>query len=38
VDRFARLFVVREEEIRWANRIIEGGEVIAGDKIRVPAP
>ena len=38
VASIARLFVVPEEEIRWANRIIEGGEVIAGDKIRVPAP
>ena len=38
VFSIARLFVVPEEEIRWANRMPEGGEVVAGDKIRVPAP
>ena len=38
VFSIARLFVVSEEDLRWANRMPEGGEVIAGDRIRVPAP
>ena len=38
VFSIARLFVVSEEDLRWANRIPEGGDVVAGDKIRVPVP
>ena len=38
VFSIARLFVVSEEDIRWANRMPEGGEAVAGDRIRVPAP
>ena len=37
VFSIARLFVVSEGDLRWANRMPEGGEVVAGDKIRVPA-
>ena len=37
VAGIARLFVVSEEDLRWANHIPEGGEVNAGEKIRVPA-
>ena len=38
VAKIARLFVTSEEELRWANRIPEGGEFAPGDKIWVPAP
>ena len=38
VFSIARLFVVSEEDLRWANHLPDGGEVVAGDKIRVPAP
>ena len=38
VAKIARLFVTSEEELRWANRITEGGEFAPGDKIWVPAP
>ena len=38
VFSIARLFVVPEEKIRWANQLPEGGEFSPGDKIRVPAP
>ena len=38
VASIARLFVVPEEEIRWANQLPEGGEFDPGDKILVPAP
>ena len=38
VFSIARLFVVSEEDLRWANHLPEGGEVVAGDKIRVPTP
>ena len=38
VFSIARLFVVPEEKIRWANRISEDGEFAPGDKILVPAP
>ena len=38
VFSIARLFVVSEENLRWANGIPDGGDVVAGDKIRVPAP
>ena len=38
VFSIARLFVVSEADLRWANRMPEGSEVVAGDKIRVPAP
>ena len=38
VFSIARLFVVSEENLRWANHLPEGGDVVAGDKILVPAP
>lgn len=38
VFSIARLFVVSEADLRWANHLPEDGEVVAGDKIRVPAP
>lgn len=38
VASIARLFVIPEEDLRWANRIPDGGEMVAGDTIRVPAP
>ena len=38
VFSIARLFVVSEEALRWANRIPEGGEFAPGDKIVVPVP
>ena len=34
----ARLFVVSEQDLRWANHLPEDGEVVAGDRIRMPAP
>ena len=37
VAKIARLFVVSEEEIRWANRIPEGGEPVVGKDLRIPA-
>ena len=37
VFSIARLFVVSEEEIRWANRIPEGGEPVVGKDLRIPA-
>ena len=38
VFSIARLFVVSEQDLRWANHLPEDGEVVAGDRIRVPAP
>ena len=37
VHSIARLFVISEEDLRWANNISEGGEFAPGDKIWVPA-
>ena len=37
VASIARLFEIEEADLRWANHIPEGGEVNAGEKIRVPA-
>ena len=37
VSSIARLFVIAEEEIRWANRIPEGGDFTPGDRIWIPA-
>jgi len=36
VAKIARLFVVSETDLRWANHIPEGGEFAPGDKIRIP--
>ena len=36
VAKIARLFVVSETDLRWANHIPEGGEFASGDKIRIP--
>ena len=36
VYSIARLFVVAEDDLRWANHIPEGGEFASGDKIRIP--
>ena len=36
VASIARLFVIEEEDLRWANRISEEGEFAPGDKIRIP--
>ena len=38
VYSIARLFVISEEDLRWANHISGGGEFNPGDKIWVPAP
>ena len=38
VAKIARLFVTSEEELRWANRIPEGGEFAPGDSIWIPVP
>lgn len=38
IASIARLFVIPEEDLRWANHMPEDGEVIPGAKIRVPAP
>ena len=38
VESIARLFVILEEDLRWANRIPEGGEVAPGDSIWIPVP
>ena len=38
VAKIARLFVIAEEDLRWANRIPEGGEFASGDKIWIPVP
>lgn len=38
VAEIARLFRVTEENLRWANRIPEGGGFDPGDKIWLPAP
>lgn len=37
VYSIARLFVISEEDLRWANHIPEGCEFAPGDKIWVPA-
>ena len=37
VFSIARLFVIEEADLRWANHISEGGEFAPGDKIWVPA-
>ena len=37
VYSIARLFVTSEEDLRWANRIPEGGEFSPGEKIWIPA-
>ena len=36
VYSIARLFVIEEADLRWANHISEGGEFASGDKIRIP--
>ncbi len=38
VYSIARLFVIEEADLRWANHIPEGGEFTSGDTIWVPAP
>lgn len=38
VYSIARLFVVSEEDLRWANQISEGGEFNHGDSIWIPVP
>ena len=38
VAGIARLFVMSEEELRWANNISEGGELTHGDSIWIPVP
>ena len=38
VESIARLFVIAEEEMRWANNGSEGGEFASGDKIWIPVP
>ena len=38
VAKIARLFVISEEDLRWANRIPDGGEVDPGDSIWIPVP
>ena len=38
VYSIARLFVVSEEDLRWANQISEGGEFTPGDSIWIPVP
>ena len=38
VAGIARLFVTSEEDLRWANRISEGGEFAPGDSIWIPVP
>ena len=38
VFSIARLFIVPEEKIRWANQVSEDGELVPGDMILVPAP
>ena len=36
VAKIARLFVIEEADLRWANHIPEGSEFASGDKIRIP--
>ena len=38
VYSIARLFVISEEDLRWANRIPDGGEFNPGDSIWIPVP
>ena len=38
VYSIARLFVISEEDLRWANNISEGGEFAPGDSIWIPVP
>ena len=38
VYSIARLFVIPEEDLRWANNISEGGEFAPGDSIWIPVP
>ena len=38
VESIARLFVIAEEDLRWANNVSEGGEFASGDKIWIPVP
>ena len=38
VFSISRLFVVAEEDIRWANQLPEGGEFAPGDSIWIPVP
>ena len=38
VSGIARLFVITEEDLRWANNISEGGEFAPGDSIWIPVP
>ena len=38
VYSIARLFVISEEDLRWANNIPEGGEFAPGDSIWIPVP
>jgi hypothetical protein len=38
VAGIARLFNVSEENLRWANRLPEGGEFSRDEKIRLPPP
>ena len=36
--KIARLFVISEEDLRWANHISEGSEFNPGDSIWIPVP
>ena len=38
VAKIALLFVIAEEDLRWANNISEGGEFAPGDSIWIPVP
>ena len=38
VAKIAHLFVISEEDLRWANNISEGGEFAPGDGIWIPVP
>ena len=34
----ARLFVISEEDLRWANQMPDGGDLSVGELIWIPAP
>ena len=38
VAGIARLFVIAEEEIRWANQMPDGGDLSVGELIWIPVP
>ena len=38
VAGIARVFVVSEEDLRWANRVPNGGDLTPGRAISIPAP